>query len=317
MTTRLSRERAPARSITYIPRQPSSPGSRARRRDRNPARRDSQRRDLDGRPIVRQSRVTRCGRDALDARTLAPRQRRARRGRVRRLRQRDLGRQRRDREHQPRTQLRAGLRRRAAPRLRRRPRAPRRRRRHRERPGRATATGSSAPTAASSRSATPASSARPAATTLNAPIVGIAATPDGRGYWLVGADGGVFAFGDATLRRLDRRRAARRADRRASSPPSDGQRLLARRRRRRRLRVRQRPLPRLGRRACSSRARSSARPPRPRGHGYWLVGADGGVFAFGDAPLPRRATRSAATGGRHRRLAERATATGSRTPTAA
>ena len=23
------------------------------------------------------------------------------------------------------------------------------------------------------------------------------ATPDGRGYWLVGADGGIFAFGDA------------------------------------------------------------------------------------------------------------------------
>jgi hypothetical protein len=34
---------------------------------------------------------------------------------------------------------------------------------------------------------------------LNAPIVGIAATPDGRGYWLVGADGGVFTFGDAAF----------------------------------------------------------------------------------------------------------------------
>jgi hypothetical protein len=31
-----------------------------------------------------------------------------------------------------------------------------------------------------------------------APIVGIAATPTGKGYWLVAADGGVFAFGDAT-----------------------------------------------------------------------------------------------------------------------
>ena len=29
------------------------------------------------------------------------------------------------------------------------------------------------------------------------PIVGMAATPDGKGYWLVGKDGGVFAFGDA------------------------------------------------------------------------------------------------------------------------
>ena len=32
---------------------------------------------------------------------------------------------------------------------------------------------------------------------LNAPVVGMAATPDGQGYWLVAADGGVFNFGDA------------------------------------------------------------------------------------------------------------------------
>ena len=31
----------------------------------------------------------------------------------------------------------------------------------------------------------------------NAPIVGMAATPTGKGYWLVAADGGVFSFGDA------------------------------------------------------------------------------------------------------------------------
>jgi hypothetical protein len=31
--------------------------------------------------------------------------------------------------------------------------------------------------------------------TLNAPIVGITSTPDGGGYWLVAADGGVFTFG--------------------------------------------------------------------------------------------------------------------------
>lgn len=30
------------------------------------------------------------------------------------------------------------------------------------------------------------------------PIVGIAASPTGRGYWLCGLDGGVFAFGDAS-----------------------------------------------------------------------------------------------------------------------
>jgi hypothetical protein len=32
---------------------------------------------------------------------------------------------------------------------------------------------------------------------LNAPIVGMAPTPDGAGYWMVGSDGGVYASGDA------------------------------------------------------------------------------------------------------------------------
>ena len=32
---------------------------------------------------------------------------------------------------------------------------------------------------------------------LNAPVVGIAATPDGGGYWLIARDGGVFNYGDA------------------------------------------------------------------------------------------------------------------------
>jgi hypothetical protein len=32
---------------------------------------------------------------------------------------------------------------------------------------------------------------------LDKPIVGMTATPDGDGYWLVAADGGIFSFGDA------------------------------------------------------------------------------------------------------------------------
>jgi hypothetical protein len=32
---------------------------------------------------------------------------------------------------------------------------------------------------------------------LNQPIVGMAATSTGHGYWLVASDGGVFSFGDA------------------------------------------------------------------------------------------------------------------------
>ena len=34
---------------------------------------------------------------------------------------------------------------------------------------------------------------------LNKPIVGIAATPNGGGYWEVASDGGIFAFGDAAF----------------------------------------------------------------------------------------------------------------------
>jgi hypothetical protein len=34
---------------------------------------------------------------------------------------------------------------------------------------------------------------------INQPVVGMAATPDGNGYWLVASDGGIFAFGDATF----------------------------------------------------------------------------------------------------------------------
>ena len=34
---------------------------------------------------------------------------------------------------------------------------------------------------------------------LNEPIVAMASTPDGGGYWLVASDGGVFRFGDAVF----------------------------------------------------------------------------------------------------------------------
>ena len=56
------------------------------------------------------------------------------------------------------------------------------------------------PTAASSPTATPASTGARAAWGLgNAPIVGMASTHDGKGNWLVAADGGVFTFGDANF----------------------------------------------------------------------------------------------------------------------
>ncbi len=46
---------------------------------------------------------------------------------------------------------------------------------------------------------TPTSRALKVASTSNAPVVGMAATPSGNGYWLVAKDGGVFTFGDATF----------------------------------------------------------------------------------------------------------------------
>jgi hypothetical protein len=84
---------------------------------------------------------------------------------------------------------------------------------------------------------------------LNAPIVGMAEAPDGGGYWLVGADGGVFNFGSAQFYGSTYTYGITGL----SGPhPLDA--------------------PIVGMAAT------------PGGHGYWLVGADGGVFDFGSAP---------------------------------
>jgi hypothetical protein len=129
---------------------------------------------------------------------------------------------------------------------------------------------------------------------LNAPIVGITSTPDGRGYWLVASDGGVFSFGDAHFYGSVGSRLLNQPIVGMASTPSGhgywlaasdggvfsfgdapfdgsmgGQRLNA---------------PIVGMASTSSAA--SAYPPYPATFGYLLVGADGGVFAFGDAPFP-------------------------------
>ena len=54
-----------------------------------------------------------------------------------------------------------------------------------------------------SRLATPAFYGSTGGVALNRPIVGMASTPSGRGYWLVASDGGVFTFGDAGVLRFD------------------------------------------------------------------------------------------------------------------
>ena len=203
---------------------------------------------------------------------------------------------------------------------------------------------------------------------LAAPVVGAAATPDGLGYWVVAADGGIFAYGDAAFEGSTGGIHLNAPVVGMAATP-DRPRLLAGGLRRRRLRLRGRacsrvrwaavrstnrssgwrPRPRAAATGwlpptgasspsgtpCSpapwaavrstnrssgwrprplaaatgwspptgasspsgtprSRVRWAARPsttrwsawpPPPTGHGYWLAAADGGVFAFGDAPF--------------------------------
>ncbi len=117
---------------------------------------------------------------------------------------------------------------------------------------------------------------------LNQPIVGMAATPDGQGYWFVAADGGVFTYGDAAFHGSAGGMPAQQARRRHGRHP-DRPGLLARRRRRGDLQLRGRRVLRVDRRHDAQHSPSSAWPPRPTGKGYWLVGADGGIFTYGDA----------------------------------
>ncbi len=118
-------------------------------------------------------------------------------------------------------------------------------------------------------------------TPLTAPIVGMAGTPDDQGYWLVGSNGRVFPFGDATsfgdLAHRTLRKPIVGID---ATPDGRGYWLVG---------------------AHGSvfafgdatyyggtgRWRLSAPivglEATPDGHGYWVVGSDGGVFTFGDA----------------------------------
>ena len=87
--------------------------------------------------------------------------------------------------------------------------------------------------------------------TPNKPIVAIVATKSGNGYWMVGSDGGIFAFGDASF------------------DGSSGQINPA--------------LPAGGTNSFTPKEPINAMVATATGHGYWMVASDGGVFAFGDA----------------------------------
>ncbi len=116
---------------------------------------------------------------------------------------------------------------------------------------------------------------------LNAPIVGMASTPDGGGYWLVASDGGIFSFGDA---RFDGSTGALHLNApivgMASTPDGGGYWLVAS----------DGGIFSFGdARFDGSTGALHLNAPivgmasTPDGGGYWLVASDGGIFSFGDA----------------------------------
>jgi N-acetylmuramoyl-L-alanine amidase len=115
----------------------------------------------------------------------------------------------------------------------------------------------------------------------NAPIVGMAATPDGGGYWLVGDDGGIFSYGDAHFfgstgaLHLNAPIVAM-----ASTPDGKGYWLVAR----------DGGIFSYGDAgffgsagALVLNAPVVGMAVTRDGGGYWLVASDGGIFSYGDA----------------------------------
>jgi len=116
---------------------------------------------------------------------------------------------------------------------------------------------------------------------LNKPIVGIVPTPDGGGYWLVAADGGVFSFGDAQFYgSMGGKPLSSPVVGMAATPNGGGYWLVQ---------ADGGIIPFGNAQNYGSMAGHSLNKPvvgmvpTANGQGYWLVAADGGVFSFGDA----------------------------------
>jgi hypothetical protein len=115
---------------------------------------------------------------------------------------------------------------------------------------------------------------------LTAPASGIAATPTNGGYWIGTSDGGVVAFGDATLFGSARGASARPFVGIAATPTGQGYWLATD------------DGAVFARGDAVSHGSLTSVPlnqpivgiaATPTGAGYWLVASDGGVFSFGDA----------------------------------
>ena len=119
------------------------------------------------------------------------------------------------------------------------------------------------------------------ATPINQPIVGMAITPDGAGYWMVAADGGIFAYGDAGFYgSMGGTHLNQPIVGMASTPDGRGYWLVAA----------DGGIFSFGDAGFyGSMGGSHLNQPivgmaaAPIGQGYWLVASDGGIFAFGNA----------------------------------
>ena len=116
---------------------------------------------------------------------------------------------------------------------------------------------------------------------LNAPIVGMAPTPDGDGYWMVGSDGGVYASGDAQFYgSTGNLHLNKPVVGMAATPDGKGYWFVAS----------DGGIFNYGdAQFYGSTGSMHLNKPivgmasTPSGHGYWLVASDGGIFAYGDA----------------------------------
>ena len=128
---------------------------------------------------------------------------------------------------------------------------------------------------------TPAATTSSAANAPNPPIVGMASTPDGKGYWLGASDGGIFNYGDSTFYgsagaiHLNNPIVGM-----ASTPDGKGYWLVAS----------DGGIFNYGDASFygSTGAIHLNKPivgmaSTPDGKGYWLVASDGGIFSYGDA----------------------------------
>lgn len=120
-------------------------------------------------------------------------------------------------------------------------------------------------------------------TRLNQPMVGMSPTSTGLGYWLVAADGGIFAFGDARfLGSTGAIRLNKPVTGMSVTPQGDGYWLVAS----------DGGIFAFGNAPFYGSTGNltlnkpiSGMTTTPSGRGYWMVASDGGIFAFGDAPF--------------------------------